>query len=186
LIGAVRRASAADIEPKILEAIRTATSDRESESKKLLQIVQRVRLEPGHITIELTEGGASSVGKTALQLNWSPRPKKIKRDIILPHIDPTKDQRPIRAERRSALLRAIALGRSYLKELSRGTELEIIAARENRSTRSVQMTVSLAFVAPDIVEAAVTGALPRGVGLTRLMNLSPLWTDQRRELGLKG
>jgi site-specific DNA recombinase len=47
------------------------------------------------------------------------------------------------------------------------------------------MMLSLAFVAPDIVEAAVMGALPRGVGLTRLMDLPPLWSDQRQTLGLK-
>lgn len=45
------------------------------------------------------------------------------------------------------------------------------------------MMVSLAFVAPDIIEAAVRGSLPRGIGLTRLMDLPPLWADQRQALG---
>ena len=61
----------------------------------------------------------------------------------------------------------------------------VIAAREGRSQRSVQMMISLAFVAPDIVEAAVNGTLPRGVGLTRLMDLPPLWSKQHQRLGLK-
>jgi site-specific DNA recombinase len=63
--------------------------------------------------------------------------------------------------------------------------VETIAAREGRSKRSVQMMISLAFVAPDIIEASVKGALPRGIGITRLMDLPPLWSDQRQQLGLK-
>jgi hypothetical protein len=47
------------------------------------------------------------------------------------------------------------------------------------------MMISLAFVAPDIIEAAMSGAIPRGIGLTRLMDLPPLWSEQRRLLGLK-
>jgi hypothetical protein len=30
------------------------------------------------------------------------------------------------------------------------------------------MTVSLAFLAPDLVRAAIEGRLPRGIGVTRL------------------
>ena len=37
-----------------------------------------------------------------------------------------------------------------------------IAAREKCSVRKVNMTISLAFLAPDLVKAAVEGRLPRG------------------------
>jgi len=47
------------------------------------------------------------------------------------------------------------------------------------------MMISLAFVAPDIIEAAVRGALPRGISLIRLMELSAPRSDQRQALGLK-
>jgi hypothetical protein len=36
---------------------------------------------------------------------------------------------------------------------------------------SVNMMLSLAFVPPDIVEAAAAGRLPRGIGVTRLTDL---------------
>ena len=46
------------------------------------------------------------------------------------------------------------------------------------------MLLSLAFVSPEILEAAVKGQLPRSVGLTRLADLPPLWVDQEKALGL--
>jgi site-specific DNA recombinase len=46
------------------------------------------------------------------------------------------------------------------------------------------MTMSLAFLASDIVEAAVRGALPRRIGITRLADLPPSWQKQRDILGL--
>jgi len=59
-----------------------------------------------------------------------------------------------------------------------------IASREDRSTRSVYMTISLAFLDPALVEAAVAGRLPHGVGATRLMGLPASWAAQRKALGL--
>jgi len=84
-------------------------------------------------------------------------------------------------------LRAVGKGRLWLKQILEGKakDTAVIAAREGRSQRSVRMMISLAFVAPDIIEAAVNGTLPRGVGATRLMDLPPLWSKQRRQLGLK-
>ena len=46
------------------------------------------------------------------------------------------------------------------------------------------MTLSLAFLAPDIVEAATDGLLPRGFGLSRLTDLPLSWAEQRNKLGL--
>ena len=40
------------------------------------------------------------------------------------------------------------------------------------------MTLSLAFLAPDIVKAAIDGRLPRGFGLKRLIDLPMAWPDQ--------
>jgi hypothetical protein len=146
--------------------------------------IKRVKIESGHILVELM---ASATGEPSspIQIPWSPKPTKVKRSIAFPHQDPAKDQRPIRVERRDTLLRSVAKGRLWLKELVAGECADRIALREGRSKRSVQMMISLAFVAPDIIEAAVRGALPRGIGLTRLMDLPPLWSDQRQQLGLK-
>ena len=83
-------------------------------------------------------------------------------------------------------MHAIALGRLWLQELISGDtrDMDTIAAREGRSTRSVQMLISLAFVSPDIVEASVAGRLPRGIGITRLADLPSSWAKQKEALGL--
>jgi site-specific DNA recombinase len=63
--------------------------------------------------------------------------------------------------------------------------LESIASREDKTVRSIRMTMSLAFLTPDIVKAAVEGRLPRGFGLKRLVDLPMAWPDQWRTLGLQ-
>jgi site-specific DNA recombinase len=63
--------------------------------------------------------------------------------------------------------------------------LESLALREGKTERSIRMTLSLAFLDPDIVKAALGGRLPRGYGLKRLVDLPMAWTDQWRVLGLE-
>jgi hypothetical protein len=46
------------------------------------------------------------------------------------------------------------------------------------------MTISLAFLAPDLVKAAVEGRLPRGVGVERLRDAPVEWSRQFETLGL--
>ncbi len=50
--------------------------------------------------------------------------------------------------------------------------------------RQVNMTISLAFVAPDLVRAAVEGRLPRGIGVERLRDAPAEWSRQFETLGL--
>jgi hypothetical protein len=63
--------------------------------------------------------------------------------------------------------------------------IKVLAAREHKSERSIRMTLSLAFVAPPIVAAAIEGRLPRGFGSKRLMDLPMVWSHQWNALGLK-
>ena len=46
------------------------------------------------------------------------------------------------------------------------------------------MTISLAFLAPDLVKAAIEGKLPHGMGLVRLCDLPVEWPRQHQALGL--
>ncbi|MEA3180231.1 MAG: site-specific recombinase [Gammaproteobacteria bacterium] len=42
------------------------------------------------------------------------------------------------------------------------------------------MTISLAFLAPDLVKAAIEGRHPHGMGVTRLCELPAEWSRQHR------
>ena len=46
--------------------------------------------------------------------------------------------------------------------------------------------ISLAFLAPDLVKAAIEGRLPRGIGVTRLRAAPVEWSRQTAMLGLIG
>jgi site-specific DNA recombinase len=75
--------------------------------------------------------------------------------------------RPTRIERRARLVSAIARGRRWLDEIVSGSvnDAQQIAARQKCSARQVNMAMSLAFLASDLVRAAVEGRLPRGIGV---------------------
>ncbi len=93
----------------------------------------------------------------------------------------------MRANARAILIEALGDAHRWLDELlcdPRQT-LKTLASREGKTERSIRMTVSLAFLAPDIVKAAVEGRLPRGYGLKRLIDLPLAWPDQWRTLGLE-
>jgi site-specific DNA recombinase len=46
------------------------------------------------------------------------------------------------------------------------------------------MTISLAFLAPSLVMAAVEGRLPHGIGVARLFDAPVAWPRQHQMLGL--
>jgi hypothetical protein len=60
-----------------------------------------------------------------------------------------------------------------------------ISTYANRFTarQTVNMTISLAFLAPDLVKAAIDGRLPYGMGIARLTDLPAEWSKQREMLG---
>ena len=122
-----------------------------------------------------------------LEVAWTKTPSKKPRELIPPSSNSSRsDLRPIRSETRTKLISAIAKGRRWLGELLVGTVTnpDQIAARESCSVRQVNMTISLAFLGPDLVNAAIEGRLPRGVGVANLRDAPVLWSEQRAMLGL--
>ena len=91
-----------------------------------------------------------------------------------------------RRRARARLVAAIARGRRWLDEIVAGTVITVeqIAAREKCSIRQVHMTISLGFLAPGLVKAAIEGRLPRGIGVTRLRDAPAEWARQYAMLGL--
>jgi site-specific DNA recombinase len=124
---------------------------------------------------------------TVLKILWKKTPSKQPREIIPPALSsPRTDARPIRAETRATLVTAIAKGRQWLDELVAGTvkNVEQIAERETCSIRQVNRTITLAFLAPRLVQAAVDGKLPRGIGVAILRDCPIEWARQHERLGL--
>jgi hypothetical protein len=103
----------------------------------------------------------------------------------LPDTIEPQNARPIRAETRATLVAAIVRGRRWLKELvdDATVTVESIAKRERCSIRKVNMMISLAFLAPNLVKAAIDGRLPRGMGVARLVDASAEWSRQHQMLG---
>jgi site-specific DNA recombinase len=152
--------------------------------------VVRVEVQPEQLVIHLA--GAKKPdrqranGDKMLNVRWHRTPSTRRREILLPAGLPPQHARPIRSESRALLVASIARGRRWLDELlaDANANAESIAKRERCSVRQVNMTISLAFLAPDLVRAAIEGRLPRGIGVTRLRDAPVEWSRQHAILGL--
>jgi hypothetical protein len=134
----------------------------------------------------LNERHRNSLG-AKLFIPWIKKPSKLPREIIRPSNVALlgSDNRPIRAETRAKLVAAIAKGRHWLNEITVGTvDVEQIANREKCSIRQVNRMITLAFLAPNLVQAAIDGRLPRGIGIASLRECPSEWHEQHRKLGL--
>jgi hypothetical protein len=117
---------------------------------------------------------------------WQKQSSKRRREVLLPASARSEDERPIRSETRATLIAAIARGRRWLDELvqNQNASPQSIAHREGCSPRKVTMTISLAFLSPALIKAALDGWLRRGIGITRLCHMSAEWSRQQQALGL--
>src|SRR5258705_2608673 len=117
---------------------------------------------------------------------WQKPPSKRSRQILLPHNASRSKVRPEQFERRARLVSAIARGRRWLDDVVSGrvTTVAELCTRENCSVRQVNMAISLAFLAPNLVKAAVEGRLPRGIGIELLRDPPTEWSRQFEALGL--
>ncbi len=121
----------------------------------------------------------------SLLIPWTKPPPKRFKEILLPTAIERTQVRPIKFERRAALLKSIARGRAWLDDIVSGTTtVEDVAARQKCSVRHVNMTISMAFIAPGLVKAAVEGRLPRGIGVVALRDGPAEWSLQFERLGL--
>jgi site-specific DNA recombinase len=202
-VGSVARVPATDIEDIVVSSLNehritageklvSVTTDR----SVIAELIARIDVHKDRLEVRLrsrenpkTIRPAEDIVPTddrVLSIAWQKPPSKRFRQILLPHGVSRNEARPERPERRLRLVRAIATGRRWLDEIISGsvTEAEQIAAREQCSVRHVNMTISLAFLAPDLVRAAVEGRLPRGINIERLRDAPAEWSLQFEALGL--
>jgi site-specific DNA recombinase len=186
--GSVRRVPAADIEVLVAAALRQNRGDGDAEMSgdKITdcQILQRraekVVVHSGHFDVFTRE--RDELPAVQITVPWLPDPTTRKREIIL--AAGQDHENPIRSETRARLLEGIAKGRQWLHELVSGAmpSTLAIAARERCSDRSVRMHLSLAFLQPSTVMAAVEGRLPRSVGISSLVDSPAPWQKQTQTL----
>jgi site-specific DNA recombinase len=159
-----------------------------SESRRLIEaVVERAAIREGAIEITLTRGAAEIVEEPTVITAWRKPPARVSRELIPPIEGVHADARATPSGIKIKLLAGIAKARGLLDELIVGQVLDIadLAQREKRSVRSTSMQVSLAFLAPSLVQAIADNRLPRGIGLTRLADLPSDWSQQFKMLGLQ-
>jgi site-specific DNA recombinase len=193
-VGSVRRVPAGEVDALVGSAVRQHFGDSaEIADRDLIRNhVVRVEVQADQLVVELKADTSSSPPNAVdnerplVRIPWKKTPMKRRREIIVPASVSPHDRRPIRAETRATLVASMARGRRWLDEVvaGTGTSVEQIAARERCSIRQVNMMISLAFLAPNLVQAAVEGRLPRGIGVTRLRDAPAEWSRQYAMLGL--
>jgi hypothetical protein len=87
-------------------------------------------------------------------------PSTRRHEILSPKVMPRQHVRSIRSETRATLAAAIARGRRWLDELTTDPSIttESIAKRENSSIPKDNVTILLAYLAPDLVKAATANS----------------------------
>jgi hypothetical protein len=197
-VGSVSRIPATEIEDVTVKSLheyliaqkeKPCSSATQIGDRKVVQdSIARIDVHEDHLAIRLksAEGASNSSDDQLLSIPWQKPPSRRSRQILLPHGVPRNEVRPTRIERRARLVSAIARGRRWLDEIVSGsmTDVQQIASRQKCSARQVNMTISLAFLAPDLVRAAVEGRLPRGIGVERLRGAPAEWSQQFEALGL--
>jgi site-specific DNA recombinase len=185
--GSVRRVPANDIEALVIQSVRKHLKPAQPiDDRSLVEThVARVEVQPTQLIIHLSSDRKASA-ENSLRIAWRKVPAKRRREVLLPDGALRLNARPIRSETRATLVASIARGRRWLDELATNAiaTAETIAKREGCSIRKVNMTISLAFLAPDLVKAAIDGRLPHGMGVARLADLPAAWSKQHQMLGL--
>jgi site-specific DNA recombinase len=190
--GSVSRIPAADIEGTVVKSLKeylaanqskpTISAESLGDRETIAELVTGIVVNRDRLIITLKSESADQ----SLTVPWQKPPSRRSRQILLPHNASRSDVRPEQFERRARLVSTIARGRQWLDDVVSGrvTTVAELCVREKCSVRQVNMTISLAFLAPNLVKAAVEGRLPRGVGIERLRDPPTEWSRQFEALGL--
>jgi len=158
----------------------------------LAQLTERVELRGDGIQVALKlpiSGGEQDDGTTTRHRSLSRFvPMQMKRRGVEMRFVLEGDSTTSRVD--LPLLKAVARARRWSQELISGRVQSVgeLAKREGIDRRSVRRLLRLGFLSPRIVEAIVEGRQPPDltvIGLTRRVDLPPLWSAQEQALGLR-
>jgi site-specific DNA recombinase len=174
--GSVARVSAMEVEGHVAEAVRAAfpcgrqrrcvsltdqrtishaPSDRAAMRRgdnvtNLRAAIERVVISRTTIEIELAEEIVGDDQNRILIIPWTPPSPYRRREIIQGEGEPLSATRPMKTKARAILIDALRDAHRWLDELTTNSNqsVELLAAREGKTERSIRMTLSLAFLAP--------------------------------------
>ncbi len=165
----------------------TVTASPTEQARSLIDVhLVRVVVRPDRLEMEYRADPNEPYASEALSIPWVKPVSRVRRALLEPDSSATPGRR-MEADERNRLTLGMATARAWLDGLVKGAISDIaeLAARNNRSERSIRQTLSLAFLDPALIDAACSGDLPRGYGVSRLMDLPPRFADQWRALGLQ-
>ena len=195
--GSVCRVPASAVEEAVTDALRARSRlvklpdlpDGQSR-ERLVRVVQSIELRTDRILIKMRAGDSAGraldegeqsdqvhldpTDDAPIEIPWTPPGSRPRRGIILPVEAKSKPQvKPLRNEERLKLVRAIGNARRWCERLLPVPQagIEDIAARHGKTESWVRKHLTLAFVDPKLVEAAVDVLLLAGrcVGVRREM-----------------
>jgi len=168
--GSVSRVPAAEIEDAVIKYLNehlaaqqvsgTSKNAQLDNRSDLAELVAGVVVHSDRLVVRLksdsTDEASDPPEEQSLTIAWQKPPSKRSRKILLPHNAARTDVRPEDFERRARLVSAIARGRSFLDDIVSGrvTNITELRTREKCSIRQINLMISLAFLAPNLVKVA--------------------------------
>jgi DNA invertase Pin-like site-specific DNA recombinase len=187
--GSVSRVVAPEVEALVLNAIREhAAEDAVAVPEQDLIDAHVKRIVVSRDSVAITFKGhecsenSGTVIKPLVRVNRVPR-----REIVPGSAEASDPERGMRSENHRRLVTMIAKARRWTADLVSGAVASTasLAAREDCSERHIRMVLPLAFLAPDIVTAALANRLPPRISISKIWTGLPLdWSEQRALFGI--
>jgi DNA invertase Pin-like site-specific DNA recombinase len=168
--GSVWRISAPEVEQLVETEVRSKLNDKEITIEEAFDHVERVTVSSGRIQVTLRDVSGS---KRPIEIPWTPKPKA-EVQIQLAPSETKADPK---------LIRAIVRAQAWLDQLAGGhhASIENLAAAAGYNPKVIRQGLRLAFLAPEIAAATLTGET--SIDLRRIPKLLPLsWREQRQSI----
>lgn len=154
------------------------------DAKEALHVVERVRVAPGQLTVDLNAGDVHNLigaeldcdpDDLTLDLPFTERRRGVEMKLV------TGDDA---IEIDEKLLANIIRANQWYQRLKEGQSFAAVAAEAGTSKRRVQQVIDLAFLAPDIVRDVTNGAQPMGLTSDWFLrhDLPSDWQAQRQRI----
>ena len=196
--GIVSRVPGQDIEQVVLTELRNRFPDQTTKAEdddgevRLIECIERIDVLQDILNVSLKSNAVGtdtdvlqSTTANTISIPWT-KPSLSRKRQILGQLAKSVGNRPMRGATRSKLLKGIAQGRIWLDCLvnTRTESFSTIAKKHGLSEKTVRSTITLALLAPKIVDAAISGQLPRSLTTTQMLDVPADWQEQRKVLRL--